>query len=32
MSVDVEETERFVSTEVLLQQLSSASEAIDEGR
>jgi hypothetical protein len=31
VSVDVEETERFVCPEVLSQQLSGASEAIDEG-
>lgn len=31
VSEDVEETEGFVCPEVLLQQLSSAAEAIDEG-
>jgi hypothetical protein len=31
VSVDVEETEGFVGTEVLLQQLSGAGEAVDEG-
>lgn len=31
VSVDVEETEGFVGTEVLFQQLSGAGEAVDEG-